>query len=314
MQLPSIDEFLELRRLLCALAAVLFVGALAFPMWTIEVHAVQYPNTVLRVELFAYPHVAGDYVEMARLNKYIGFYYPDPVFVEPNYDVHEAAVRVPEWSLGPLAFVGCALAGAFVALAPTERKLRTGLLAQVVGTVGVFGIMLADIQYRLYQTGHSLDPNAPVMGVDGFTPPIYGQYSVANITSYSRFGLGAYLAILAVVALAVAFRYRASTATPRDLLVAAATARPVLGALTVLPWTAYPPEDAGSEERAGGSDGASGESDGASGESDEPPAVDGVLDPEDPEGLDEPTERDRRGARDGPPGRDRGGRGGVGGD
>ncbi|MFC6954199.1 hypothetical protein [Halorubellus litoreus] len=304
MQLPSIDEFLELRRLLCVLAAVLFVGALAFPMWTIEVHAVQYPNTVLRVELFAYPHVAGDYVEMARLNKYIGFYYPDPVLVEPNFEVHENAVRVPEWSLGPVAFVGCALAGVFVAVAPTERKLRAGLLAQVVGTVGVFGAMVADIQYRLYQVGHSLDPNAPVMGVDGFTPPLFGQYSVANITSYSRFGLGAYLSMVAIAVLVLAYRYRDSTATPRDLVVAAGTARPVLGTLKLLPVVDYPPEAPGSDSSADGR---------APGSGDEPVAVDGFGDGEDPERVERPTGRRPRDA-DGAPGRDRGGRGGVGGD
>jgi hypothetical protein len=72
--------------------------------------------------------------------------------------------------------------------------------------------MLADIQYRLYQAGHTLDPDAPVMGVEGFTPPLWGKYEVANITSYSRLGLGAYLAALSVALLVVAFYYR-DTAT-----------------------------------------------------------------------------------------------------
>lgn len=227
MRLPSANEFVQARRLLPVLSAMVFVGALAFPMWTIDVHAVQYPDTVLHVELYAYPHIAGDYVEMARLNQYIGFYYPDPVYWEPNYEVHENAVTVPEWSLGPLAFLGCALAGVFVALAPTEAKLRKGLLAQVVGTIGVFTVMLADIQYRLYQTGHELDPNAPVMGVDGFTPPLFGQYEVANITSYSRFGTGAYMSMLAVGLLVVAYRHRSDAATPRDVVLGLGSARPL---------------------------------------------------------------------------------------
>jgi len=218
MRFPSVREFVEVRRLFPVLAAIAFVVALALPMWTIEVHAVQYPNTVLHIQLYAYPHIAGDYAEMARLNHYVGFYYPDPVLVEPNYDVQPRAVDVPEWALGPVAFLGCAATGAFVALAPTEAKLKKGLTAQLVGTVGVFAVLVADIQYRLYETGHSLDPDAPVMGVSGFTPPLWGKYEVANITSYSRFGAGAYVAMLAVGLLVVAYRYRDEPTTARGVL------------------------------------------------------------------------------------------------
>jgi hypothetical protein len=78
--------------------------------------------------------------------------------------------------------------------------------------------MLADIQYRLYQAGHTLDPDAPVMGVEGFTPPLLGQYEVANITSQSRFGLGAYMAIVAVGLLVVAFYYRDADTTLDDVV------------------------------------------------------------------------------------------------
>ena len=216
-ELPDRSAFFELRRGLPVVAAVLFVAALAFPMWRIEVHAVQYPSTTLHLQLYAYPRIAGDYVEMANLNKYIGFYYPDPVYWKPNYVPHDYAVDVPEWSFGPLAFVAVSACSIFVALAPNRRKLKRGLVAQFVGTVAVFGVMLVDIQYRLYQTGHTLDPDAPVMGVDGFTPPLWGKYEVANITSYSRFGLGAYLSMVAVGLLAVAFYHRDTDATFGEL-------------------------------------------------------------------------------------------------
>ncbi|QIO22164.1 hypothetical protein [Haloarcula sp. JP-L23] len=217
MQRPTLDDFREVRRGLPVVAAVLFVAALAFPMWRISVQAVQYPNTVLHVQLYAYPHLTGDFTEMARLNHYIGFYYPDPVFVEPNFPVQERAIDVPEWSLGPVAFVAVSLLSVFVAVAPTTEKLKRGLTYQFVGTVAVFGVLVADIQYRLWQAGHTLDPDAPVMGVSGFTPPLWGRYSVANITSVSRFGLGAYMAMVAVGLLAVAFSYRDEPVTVREL-------------------------------------------------------------------------------------------------
>lgn len=217
MQMPSRAEFVQLRRVLPVVAATLLLAAVWFPMWEITMLAVQYPGEPLHLELFAYPHITGDYVEIHRLNKYIGFYYPDPVYWQPNYEVHANAIRVPEWSLGPLAFVAVAAAGLFVAVAPTIEKLKRGLKWQFVGSVTVFTVMVADIQFRLYQAGHTLDPGAPVMGVEEFTPPLLGTYKVANITSHSRFGLGAYMAIVAIALLAVAFYYRDTQYTVYDL-------------------------------------------------------------------------------------------------
>jgi hypothetical protein len=218
MQQPTLEDFREVRRLFPLLAAACFVLALAFPMWHIAVHAVQYPETVLHLDLYAYPRIDGDYREMANLNKYIGFYYPDPVYWQPNYEPHPRAIDVPEWSLGPFAFLAVAALSAFVAVAPSVEKLKRGLLGQLVGTAGVFGVMLVDIQYRLYQAGHTLDPDAPVMGVGGFTPPLWGRYEVANITSYSRFGTGASLSIVAVGLLLVAYRHRNRQTTVGALL------------------------------------------------------------------------------------------------
>lgn len=217
MNWPTRSEFREIRRAFPAVAAALFLGALALPMWVITVAVKQYPGELLRLRLYAYPHIAGDIEEMIALNHYIGFYFPDPVLIQPNYEVHELAVNVPEWSLAPLAFVVVAATGLFVAIAPTVSKLKRGLGWQLAGTVTVFTVMLVDIQYRLYQAGHSLDPGAPVVGVEPFTPPIWGMYQVANITSYSRFGAGVYVSMTAIGLLVVAFLFRDSDATVGEL-------------------------------------------------------------------------------------------------
>lgn len=213
MKLPTLDELREARRGLAVLAAVLFAASLLFPMWHIHIHAVQYPDEVLHISLYGFPRLTGDYVEVHRLNKYIGFYYPDPVYWQPNYEPHPEAIDVPEWSLGPFAFVGVALLSVFVAVAPTTEKLKRGLKYQLVGTVAVFGAMLVDIQYRLYQAGHTLDPGAPVVGVEPFTPPLWGRYEVANITSVSHFGVGVFMSMAAVGLLAVAYYYRDTEVT-----------------------------------------------------------------------------------------------------
>ena len=207
----------ELRRALPLIASGLLLVALALPMWRIILTAPQYPNQELVVELYAYPRLSGDYLEIQTLNQYVGFYYPDPVFVEPNYEVHDRAIAAPEWVLGPVAFVGVAATGVFVALAPTIRKLKLGLTCQLVGTLALFGGMFAIIQYRLHQAGHSLDPNAPLRGVEGFTPPLLGTYEVANISGYAWFGPGGYLTVLALSLLVAAFLLRDSDSTFRNL-------------------------------------------------------------------------------------------------
>ena len=206
----------ELRRALPIAAAALLLVALTLPMWRITLEAPQYPGRELLVELYAYPRLEGDVREVQLLNQYVGFYYPDPVYADPNYEVHENAIAVPEWSFGPLPFIVVAATGVFVALAPTVRKLKLGLTCQLAGTLTVFVGMFAIIQYRLYQAGHSLDPDAPLRGVEPFTPPLLGYYEVANISGMGWFGAGGYLTGIALVLLIVAFALRDSDATLAD--------------------------------------------------------------------------------------------------
>lgn len=204
----SLSRFAEVRRALPLVAAGLLIVVILIPMWRITLTAPQYPGQTLVVELFAYPRMGGDFMEVHALNKYVGFHYPDPVFVEPNFPIHETSVQVPEWILGPFAFVAVAAAGVFVSLAPTERKLRLGLSAQLFGTIALFTAMFVLIQVRLYQAGHSLDPHAPLSGVEEFTPPVVGSYEIANISGSAWFGPGGYLTVLAVGLLGIAFLLR----------------------------------------------------------------------------------------------------------
>lgn len=214
--MARLDRLSELRRALPLVAAALLLVAIFVPMWRITLSAPQYVEDLV-VELYAYPRLGGDYEEVQALNRYVGFYYPDPVYVDPNYAVHENAVAVPEWVLGPVAFAALAATGVFVALAPTVRKLNLGLVCQLVGTLAVFGGMFAVVQYRLHQAGHALDPDAPLRGVEGFTPPVLGSYEVANITGFAWFGPGGYLTLLALGLLVAAFLVRDSDATVGDL-------------------------------------------------------------------------------------------------
>jgi hypothetical protein len=213
----SLARFTELRRGLPLIAAGLLLVALALPMWRITLTAPQYPGEALVVELYAYPRLGGDYAEVHALNKYVGFYYPDPVYVDPNFPLDEGSIKTPEWVLAPAVFVALAALGVFVSLAPTVRKLKLGLTGMLAGTIALFTGMFVWIQYRLYQAGHSLDPNAPLTGLEEFTPPLLGSYEVANISGYAWFGPGGYLTVLTVGLLVVAFLFRDSEATFGDI-------------------------------------------------------------------------------------------------
>ncbi|WP_066415614.1 hypothetical protein [Halorubrum aethiopicum] len=207
-----LDRLRELRRALPVTAAAMFVVALTVPVWRIAFEAPQYPDGLL-VTLYAYPRLGGDYAEVQALNHYVGFYYPDPVFVDPNYAVHPDAIAAPEWILGPVVFLAVAAAGVFVALAPTDRKLRLGLLGQLIGATVAFVGTFAIVQYRLHQAGHALGEDAPIVGVAEFTPPLLGGYQIANISGVAWFGPGGYLTGLGFLLLVVAYLLRDSTVT-----------------------------------------------------------------------------------------------------
>lgn len=209
MNLPSVSELKQLRRALPLVSAVLFLGALAFPVWKIVLTAPQYPGVELPLRMYAYPRLEGRVWEIVELNQYVGFYYPDPVYVEPNYEVHENAIKVPEWVLGPVVIGGYALLSVVVGLLPSTESLKKGLKILLGSAIVVFTIMLADIQYRLYEAGHSLDPNA-MIEAEPFTVPILGRYEVANITAYASFDIGGYMLILALIFLFLAFLLRDS--------------------------------------------------------------------------------------------------------
>lgn len=203
----KLTSLTELRRSLALVAAGLFVFALTVPVWRIVITAPQYPGQPLPVELYAYPHLGGEWKEVQSLNHYAGFYYPDPVYVDPNYEVHEKAIEVPEWVLGPVLFVGLAAWTTATALLP-NRWIERGLTALFASTVAAFVAMGSIIQYRLHQAGHSLDPDAPLMGIEPFTPPLLGPYEVANLSGTAWLGPGGYAAVAAVVLLGVAFVLR----------------------------------------------------------------------------------------------------------
>jgi hypothetical protein len=165
-------------RLVLAASGLLLLASFFTPMWRIRMYAAQFPDGL---ELRLYPHQLNggnegrDVQEINVLNHYIG--------MRPLEQKNFAEMRWIPFALG-----------AFVLLA--MRAAVFGKVAQTVDLLVLFtyfGLFsLGTFYYRLYDYGHTLDPQAPIK-VDPFTPPIIGRNRLANFDVYSLPGVGSLL-------------------------------------------------------------------------------------------------------------------------
>lgn len=159
-------ELSKQSRIAMIVVALALVPALFLPVWSITLHAPQYPDG-LTIEIFAHT-VAGDLQEVNTLNHYIGMDVISPdEFPEFNF--------IPFFLLRFLAFAGLA---ALVARIPVAA----------IGWIdfAIFGaVMLFDFQNWLYEYGNNLSPDAPIE-LEPFTPHLFGATEVGNfsVTSY----------------------------------------------------------------------------------------------------------------------------------
>jgi len=157
-------------------AAILVVAAWRAPVWEARLTAPQYP---VGLRLTAYPdRVEGDIAEINELNHYVGM---------RAFTIED----VPERTMWPLAIAGGMLAIA-IAVLVRGRLRRLGLLGLWAVPTGV----LLDIQFRLMQYGHSVDPKAAIR-LDPFTPLVVGPTEVVNFTTWAYPGRAVLLMIAA---------------------------------------------------------------------------------------------------------------------
>ena len=159
-----------------AAAAVLLVAA-RMPIWQAHFSAPQYPKG-LNISAFG-GKVEGDLSEINELSHYIGM----PPF---NF------VGLPEMRLWPLVIV---LAIVAVALGVETRRAWMRRLACAALWLIPVGA-LADVQFRLYQVGHSLDPTSAIR-VSPFTPHVLGPTTMMNFTINGLPGTALVLIVLA---------------------------------------------------------------------------------------------------------------------
>ena len=177
--------------------------------------APQYPKGL---RLLAYgTGMSGDLRELNILNHYIGM----PPIEAPAF----------ETSLFP---VGIAVVAVLCLVSPFHKwLLRLAVFALVAMPVSI----LADLQWRLYEFGHTLNPTAPIR-LKPFTPLVLGPTTMGNFVSSAMISTGFLCLIAAGIVLLLGNRLaRRPTVQPSVAARMAAT----VAALVVIPSLAAAP-------------------------------------------------------------------------
>ncbi len=197
-RMPSVREGLVPRTAAGVVAAILIALAAGFPVWEARLSAPQYPGG-LRLSAYGSGKVIGDIREINELNHYVG------MKTFSTSKVPEKKLWLPTIALGILGAIVSIVAGRrFIG-----RLARLGIWLMPVGA-------LADVQYRLFQYGHSVQPDAPIR-IDPFTPWVIGKTHVLNFTTWAYPGAATMLLFLAAAVITFtpwAIRY--SSAKLRD--------------------------------------------------------------------------------------------------
>ncbi len=197
----------ELPTLAAALiACALLGGALVLPLWRMELVAPQYPaGLVMKAYGYKFAEDPGSYYDDVReingLNHYIG--------MKPIKEVTEMRLFVP----GVAALILGTLLMPFIAW---QRAWFRRLIVAGFWTMPLF--FIADLQYWLYNYGHSLDPDA-ALDMEPFTPKVFGETKVWNFHSQTGFETGFYLMVAAALTITFApaasrLLHRLRAATP----------------------------------------------------------------------------------------------------
>jgi len=194
-------------------AAALVALSAQLPLWTMTMRAPQYPKGL---HLQAYgTGMTGDLHELNILNHYIGM----PPIEAPAF----------ETAMFP---IGIAALIVLCLLSPLHRWLRR---LAVVATVAVPLVILADLQWRLYTFGHTLNPKAPIR-LKAFTPLVLGQTEMGNFISTSMISSGFVCLVGATLLLflggRISRRFEAHTRVPGGRR---ATAMAAVLAVTIVP-------------------------------------------------------------------------------
>jgi nitrous oxidase accessory protein len=192
--------------LLAAAALALLLAGASLPLWTMTLHAPQYPQGVHLIISGRGAH--GDVGELNALNHYIGMT-PIPERLEELF---------PEIRLFVPGLISVAVGTVLFALVPWPWLRALAVFGSWVLPLG----FLADLQWRLYQFGHTLEPAA--FRLPPFTPRVLGPTVVMNFNVTALPGSGLILFALSAITLTAAWRLaRREAAAPHRALTAVTT-------------------------------------------------------------------------------------------
>ncbi|MEZ4415697.1 MAG: nitrous oxide reductase accessory protein NosL [Gemmatimonadota bacterium] len=203
-------------RILVLLASLALLGAYAFPLWTIDLEAPQYPEglgMVIRINTIEGVK-PNDLRNINNLNHYIGM-----KRIEPE--------SIPELRIMPFVVAALLLGGLLVA----AFGRRAALYAWVATYLVVALVGLADFYKWEYDYGHNLDDENAIIKIPGmnYQPPLIGSKQLLNFRAHSWPGAGGWILIVSAltgVAVAVSERRRHSskqTAAPTAVVLLAVT-------------------------------------------------------------------------------------------
>lgn len=183
-------KLLERPELAWLISAILACGLLAatllVPLWQMELVAPQYPaGLVMRAYGYKFADDPDSYYDDVReingLNHYIG--------MKPIEEVTEMKLFIP----GVAATILGTIAVSFIAW---KRKWFRAAIVAGFWFMPVF--FVADLQYWLYNYGHTMDEKA-ALNTGAFTPTVWGTTKVWNFHSETGFEIGFYLMIAAAL-------------------------------------------------------------------------------------------------------------------
>jgi len=170
-------------RIVLFLCAILLIGVLYVPMWSIELNAPQYPEGL---GLSIYPNKLGGNVDIINgLNHYIGM-----------KTLHEK--DFVEFIVLPYFILFFSIFCLVTALVARKKLLYTVLALFIL-----FGVLaMADFWRWEYNYGHDLNPDAAII-VPGmsYQPPLIGYKQLLNFGAYSMPDIGGWIFILVGLAL-----------------------------------------------------------------------------------------------------------------
>lgn len=174
----ALGDFL-LPTALLMLAALLLMISVFLPYWRMTLLAPQYPKG-LAVSVYV-NHLEGDVREIDQLNHYLGM---PPLDQGGQFEREISMVAI-------IALALLVMAGVFV------HNRWAGLLA--IPALAYPLVFLADLWWILYRYGHSIDPTSPLGGaIDPFTPPLFGEGTIGQFSSYAEAQSGLLVAVAAV--------------------------------------------------------------------------------------------------------------------